>query len=397
MPTHFTVLIRMPTDTPQKTTPGSKPTLIAKPSLSSTRPRPEEDWADSRILSASKMGPLVAPNTKKKPLAPVASAPSAGLGAKLVFALGGIAVVLIGAYLYLRNPDPVSVGNAHPDTVVAVVAPIAPPAPEPLPEQPAQIVNEPPPAAPVTPSAVAPEPSSTSLANALEAGVPPPPAALAKALQANNPPVNLSASQSGAPSASQAASTAQPVATNRAQALVKPPASVAPAKPVAIVPLPVAKIAATTPVAPAPVPAAPAAGAAPMTPAAVAAASDKDVNLLAALVAHNNSNPPKPASDASNSTARPADESAEALLRRCASLEPERQAACRIKACAGTRAAEPVCKPVAHPATTTPAAAPAATPAPAVTPANGAGPLTLPAALPALPALPALQGLAPAQ
>ena len=81
-------------------------------------------------LNARLMGTsLIAQNAKKKPLAPVASAPSAGLGAKLVFALGGLAVVLIGAYLYLRNPDPVPVGNAPQDSAVAVVAPIAPPAP----------------------------------------------------------------------------------------------------------------------------------------------------------------------------------------------------------------------------------------------------------------------------
>lgn len=309
----------MPHDTPQKFTTGGKPTLFAKPSLSGTGKHEKEDWADSRILSNSKIGPLIASHNKKPQSGPTTRSPSSGLGPKLVFAVGGIAVVVVGAYFYLKDLGPAPARIATQETVVAAAAPIAlpeaapapapvpapAPAPEPVLEQRAQIVNEPQPAATIASTAPATPiaPTSTSLTNALEAGVQPPPAALAKALQGNNAPLTKK----------------EMAAQKKADALAL--------KKVKSTSASAAKVA--------------------RTPAAVAVASEKDINLLAALVAHNNGNAAKPAADAAPAnTTRSVEESAEALLRRCAALEPERQAQCRTKACAGARATEPACKPV---------------------------------------------------
>lgn len=101
------------------------------------------------------------------------------------------------------------------------------------------------------------------------------------------------------------------------------------------------------------------------TPAVTAVAAEKDVSLLAAIVAHNTGvTPPKVAdagTEASPSAASAStEESADALLKRCSTLAPEQQAACRIKACAGSRASQAVCKVSQAPATPAPTAAPAA-------------------------------------
>ena len=368
----------MPHDTPQKSTTGGKPTLIAKPSLSGTGKHKKEDWADSRILSNSKMGPLIASHNKKQQSGPATGSPSSGLGPKLVFAVGGIAVVAIGAYFYLKDLGPAPARIATQETVVATAASIAlpepAPAPEPVLEQSAQIVNEPQPAATITSAAPATPiaPTSTSLTNALEAGVQPPPAALAKALQGNNAPL-----------------TKKKMATQKkADALALKKAKSTSASAAKVPQPPAAKVAA------APAAAQTAAPAAARTPATVAVASEKDINLLAALVAHNNGNAAKPAADAAPAnTARPVEESAEALLRRCAALEPERQAQCRTKACAGARATEPACKPVVPSGTAAPAPA---QPAP-VPPATGDGTSSLPTSLPAVPTLPVIPGLTPTQ
>lgn len=380
----------MPQDTPQKTTTGGKPTLIAKPSLSAPGQQAKEDWADSRILSNSKMGPLIAPHSKKQQSGPATASPSSGLGPKLVFAVGGIAVVVIGAYFYLKDLGSTPARIETQETVVAAAAPIAlpepvqAPEPVPVPEQPAQIVNEPLPAAtiantaPATPIA----PTPTSLTNALEAGVQPPPAALANALQGNSKPTNK-----------------EMAAKKKADALASKKAGPALARPAPVAQPPATKVATAPAAAQTAAPAA--APVAPLTPAAVAVASEKDISLLAALVAHNNGNTPKPGAEpAPANTARPVEESAEALLRRCAALEPERQAPCRTKACAGARATEPACKPVVPPGTAAPAAAPApAQPAP-VPPATSGGTSSLPTSLltvPTLPAIPIIPGPTPTQ
>lgn len=353
----------MPHDTPLKATTGGKPTLMAKPSLSGSGQH-KNDGADSRILSNSKMGPLIAPYNKKQPFAPGTASPFSGLGPKLAFALSGIAVMVIGAYLYIQDRGPTSDRTATQEPVVAVAAPIAlpVPAPEPVLEQPAQIVNEPQPSAPV------PEPSPAKLANALEAGVQPPPAALANALQANSSPTKN-----------------EIAAQKKADALASKKAASASVRPAAVAQPPAANVAAAQALAPA------AAPKATMTPAAVAVASEKDIKLLAALVAHNNSSAPNPASDTAHANAaRPVEESAESLLRRCATLEPDRQAPCRAKVCTGARVNEPACKPVVQPGTAAPVTAP-------VAPANGGGLSPLPLFLPAVKPLPATPGLTPAQ
>lgn len=361
----------MPNNTPQTRTTGGKPTLISKPNLSSNGQQREGDWADSRILSSSKMGPLVTPQNKKKHSTPAATA-SSGLGLKLVFALSGVAVVVFFGYLYMQDQRYTpyqAVAPVPTVTDVAVLTPAEPSPPEPaVVEQPAEIqtINEPAP----TSAVVAPSPAS--LTNALEADVQPPPAALEKALQANSAPVAKD----------------KPAVKKKASPALAAPAAVA-----------APKVAAAPTVAPV------VASGAAMTPAAVAVASEKDVSLLAALVAHNNTSAAKSAVDPSAATpARPVEESAEALLRRCAALESDRQPACRVKACSGPRASDPVCK--AQTGTAAPAATPAPAPAPAAqsaptAPASSSGGLSsLPTSfptMPTLPELPTVPSLAPAQ
>lgn len=389
----------MNNDTNPTRSAGAKPSLLTRPTLTSPTDDAPGGWEDSRILSNSKMGPLTKSQPKKR-ASPAenrskAKANSSGFGWKTVAAVGVLCVGSILAYQYvseLQHNARVAKANAEAATAAAALADAnalaLPPAPatpepgegaplqlggtEPAVSQAAQIVNEPlpspTPAAPVAST----QTSDAKLVTALENGVKPPPAALEKALQ----PSALTSPQAAAQPKE------KPPSEKNAEAL-------AAKKPVAAQPkLPALLAVAKAPVAPAVAP---------------TVATEKDVSLLAALVAHNSAVAPKPAAPAStavpdansttaDATQRVPDESADALLKRCAALEPERQGTCRVRACAGTRASEPACKAVASSSPAPVAPAPVAAPA---APAAQAAP-SVPT-LPTLPALPAIPLLAPAQ
>ena len=319
----------MNNDTNQTASADAKRPLSSRPTLASPAAAPY-DWEDSRILSNSDMGALTRNNPSKKiPLSADNKAPAkanaSGTGLKTVAAVSVLCVgsFFVGQYVSERRHDArVAKEQANPAAAARIAAtPLALPpvsaTAEPgdappvvlvgtaqTPAETAQTINTPLSQTVPTPAAQAQAPAPTSngkLITTPESGVKPPPATLEKALQPSNVAVN-------------------PQDSTPATAKIQQP------KPRAKPPVAVTK---------APVPS--------------TVATEKDINLLAALVAHNNANASKPSAPSANANATDAsqrvpEESADALLKRCAALKPERQAACRLNACSGARASDPVCK-----------------------------------------------------
>lgn len=333
----------MSTDTNHTRKAGGKPSLMVKPSLTSRTRAMEEDWGESRILSDSKMGALTSAKarTKTKPIAKNKSNPRQGY--KVTAAILFFFVTTVGGvvtYQYFQE------SHSHIDAPLAQSDPpvlqATQTASSDLPQEPtaqaAQIVNE----EPIEP---APAVSASTLSNALENGITPQPLALENALRQVQ---SSSSSVPAVPPVTLATKTlAKKTATDKKTedaAAKKPPADLARAT----------TLAATTPQATPPV-----------------AAAEKDLNLLTALVAHNSATPQ-------------VENGAEALLKRCSTLEPERQAPCRMKACSGARASEAACKSVST--STAPASMP---PMPATAPVTQAASQALPEPPPTKPKVPA--------
>lgn len=322
---------------------------MARPSLTSHTRATEEDWGESRILSDSKMGALTSAKARTKPRATKKS--SLWQNFKVLPSVTFFfvtAMVGVVAYLYLQEnhsrPDsPFAEPSSPVSQVVQTATNDLPPEP---PEQAAQIINE----EPIEP---APAIHASTLSNALENGVKPQPLALENALhQAQSSP---SATPTVTPAAPATTTVAKKTATDKKKKVAaekKTAADLARAK----------TLVATTQQASPPV-----------------AAAEKDLNLLTALVAHNSATPQ-------------AADGAEALLKRCSTLEPERQAQCRVKACSGTRAGEAACKSASSSTAPTSVA-----PMPAAAPVTKPVLQALPEPPPINPKVPALPDLSPVQ
>jgi hypothetical protein len=304
----------MKNDPVQANSPVNKPTLLVKPTLGLSASDKAEQ---ARILSTANM-PLEAKSQSKKSPARSGYKTFAYLGIALLAAIFG--------YQYLsKSETPVtlaaaskSIPQAANNVNVATVGQNSTPstettAPAPAAQEAAQIVNESAntkAAQPATP----PVASETKLTNALEEGVSPPPAALKKALISKAPPT------AQAPSTAQAA----PKAVSTAVITEKKPR----AEPEV----------------------------------------DKDVNLLAAMIAHSNpttpnsSKPPVAAVKTSNASsvknptqvaaaqpekpvqAVPNSVGTEALLKQCSGLGFFEREVCRIKTCTNKWETDAACK-----------------------------------------------------
>jgi hypothetical protein len=324
---------------------AARPTLLSKPRLI---PLAAEDTGEESILSSSKMGLL---SNKSH------STPPNRLGLKLFAVLGISAAAALFGYQYLFSspggstlasaPDNTaaksSVASAAPVIVLADVASPAAvePAALPLPAlappvamapEAAQIVNE-----AHSPVSTPPALAEAKLTTALEEGVKPPATALKTALEntaAEPAPPQLRSSPKAEKTIAVAEKKASPASKNRVADLKKLPAE----------------------------------------------APDKDVNLLAALLAHNNglSGPPSlssrspavvkagtspllPKTNAIDSPSpakvarvsgtpsrevveRQASESTAALLQRCGALGFIEGELCRVRICSGLWDTDAACK-----------------------------------------------------
>lgn len=323
----------MNNNTNQPGSTGAKRPLSSRPTLASSAAA--ASWEDSRILSNSDMGALTRNNPSKKiPISAdnrAKAKPSVfGTGLKTLATVSVLCVgsFLVGQYVSERRHDArVAKEQANPaaTTPRVAVTPLAlPPVSAPAepgdappvvlvgtaqtPAETVQTINEPlsqtvPTPAPAAPAQVPATTTNGKLTTTPENGVRPPPATLEKALQ----PSAVAIPQNSAPVTAK---------IQQAKASTKPPVAVAKAT----------------------------------VPSTMA--TEKDINLLAALVAHNNANASKPFApnadtNATDAAQRVPEESADSLLKRCTALRPERQAACRLNACSGARVSDPACKTTA--------------------------------------------------